>query len=243
MPRKKKDFWNKEYEKAKHLALSDTHSEDLEKFTRFLVRKTGKSLLNVTRKAVDVGCGNGRNIIFLAQRFGMHGLGYDLSATAIAEAKENAGEMPPACGSMYSKDSLEFLVQDLREPIPLPDDSVTIGLDMMASHVLKRAERERLRDEFVRVLKPGGWLFFKTFLLDGDKNAAELLREYPGPEEGMYVHPSIKVAEYVWREEEIHPFFEPHFTVHKIERSHKHIDKYGRAWKRRTMSVYLERTP
>ena len=60
MPRKKKDFWNREYNRASHLALSDTHAEDLEKFTRFLERKSGKQQLNVTTRLVDIGCGNGR---------------------------------------------------------------------------------------------------------------------------------------------------------------------------------------
>ena len=230
MAKKKKDFWNKEYEKAKHLALSEDHSEDLEKFTRFLIRHHGKKFLNVTSYVLDVGCGNGRNLIFLAQTFGMRGLGYDLSEVAIKEARENTGDLP-----------LTFKKQSLTEDIPTENGSVTLALDMMASHVLKKSEREHLRDELVRVLKPGGWLFFKTFLLDDDKNAAELLAEHPGPEPGMYLHPSIKKPEYVWRDSDIYPFFEPFFTVHKIERSHKHIDKHGRAWKRRTMSVYLEK--
>jgi len=228
--KKKKDFWNKEYAGATHLAMSDTHSEDLEKFTRFLQRNSGKEFLNVTSRVVDIGCGNGRNAIFLAQAFGMHGVGYDSSREAIAHAQENAQGL-----------NLEFHVRDIREPIPLSDESVTIALDMMASHVLKKNERKALRTEILRVLKPNGWLFFKTFLRDGDKNAEELLREFPADEEGMYIHPEIKVAEYVWWEQDIFNFFEPYFTVHKLERSHKHVNKKGAAWKRRTASVYLQK--
>lgn len=230
MPRKKKDFWNKEYAKAEHLAMSDEPAEDLVKFTRWLERRSGCEYLNVTRRFVDIGCGNGRNAIFLSQRFGMHGLGYDSSREAIAAARSAAAGFP-----------LQFDVRDIREPIPLPDASVTIALDMMTSHVLKQAERETLKGEVLRVLRPGGWLFFKTFLRDGDRNAEELLNEFPGPEEGMYVHPEIKKPEYVWWERDIYEFFEPHFTIHKLERSHKHINKRGGAWKRRTASVYLEK--
>lgn len=231
MPRKKqKNFWDKEYAQASHLAMSDTHSEDLEKFTRFLQRKSGKQLLNVTTKLVDVGCGNGRNAIFLAREFDMHGLGYDLSDEAISAARKAAEGLP-----------LTFEKRALTDPIPLPDESVTIALDMMASHVLNRAEREALRAEILRVLKPGGWLFFKTFLRDGDRNAEALLKEFPGTEEGTYIHPEIKIPEYVSWESDIYDFYEPYFTVHKLERSHKHINKRGKAWKRRTASVYLER--
>ncbi|MFQ5540673.1 MAG: hypothetical protein ACE5F4_00250 [Candidatus Paceibacteria bacterium] len=66
MSRKRKDFWNKEDTKTSHLALSDEPAEDLVKFTRFLQRKGGKRFLNVTARLLDVGCGNGRNAIFLA---------------------------------------------------------------------------------------------------------------------------------------------------------------------------------
>lgn len=233
MPKPKKDFWNKEYAQARSFALSDEPAEDLIKFTRFLVRRSGKNLLNVTRKAVDVGCGNGRNLIYLGETFGMHGLGYDLSSEAIAQAREMRGELP-----------LEFKVQSLADPIPMPDGSVTIALDMMASHVLKRTEREALRAELYRVLRPGGWLLMKSFLLEEDRNAAELLREHPGPEEGMYLHPRIKVAEYVWPTvSDVEHFYEEGgFTIHKLEKSYKHVTRAGKPWKRRSVIAYLEKS-
>jgi hypothetical protein len=129
----------------------------------------------------------------------------------------------------------------LAEPIPLPDSSVTLALDMMSSHVLRRIEREALRAEIVRTLRPNGWLFFKSFLLEEDANAKRLLREFPAQEKGMYIHPEIGVAEYVWTKNSLRDFFEPYFTVHKIEKSHKHQHADGTAWKRRTISAYLEK--
>jgi len=234
---KQKDFWNKEYGKANrtgganpHLALSTEPSEDLEKFTRYLVREHGKKFLNVTAQALDIGCGNGRNLIHLASAYGMRGFGYDLSEVAIAQAKKAAADLP-----------LRFAVQSMGEPIPLPDSSVTIALDMMSSHVLKQVERENLRSEILRVLKPGGWLFFKSFLLDDDAHAKRLLREAPGAEPGMYIHPEIHNSEYVWTEEALREFFEPYFTVHRLEKSFKHKHADGSPWKRRTIIAYLEK--
>ncbi len=238
--KKKKDFWNTQYKRPTHLALSDLPAEDFVKFTRWLERGHGRKFMNVTTLALDLGCGNGRNLIYLAKEYAMRGIGYDTSETAIRQGEEAAIGLP-----------IKFEVHSIAKPLPLPDSSITLALDMMSSHVLLRTEREALRAEILRVLKPGGWLFFKSFLLDEDRNAARMLENYPGPEEGMYMHPEIGVAEYVWTEEKISEFFASpaeasresgnHFIIHKIEKSfkHKHVD--GSPWKRRTVSAYLEK--
>ncbi len=227
----KKDFWNRQYQSPTHLALSDEPAEDFLKFCRYIERHTGKALLNVTMQAVDIGCGNGRNLIYLSKTYGMRGLGYDSSREAVDHASTASVDLP-----------LKFVVQDLRAPIPLPDASCSIALDMMASHILKHDEREALMYEILRVLRPNGWLFFKSFILEDDANAARMLRDYPGPEEGMYIHPEIGHAEYVWTLSAIRKHFGDFFSIHKIEKSFKHRDARGRPWKRRTVSVYLEKS-
>ncbi len=233
----KKDFWNQQYRKPTHLELSDEPAEDLVKFCRFIERRAGRALMNVTMQAVDIGCGNGRNLIYLAQTYGMRGFGYDLSKEAIAQAQRNATAI------IYdsSRIPVRFEVQDLREPIPLPDASCSIALDMMSSHILKKDEREALLWEVLRVLRPGGWLFFKSFIREDDANAERMLRDYPAEEEGMYVHPEIGAPEKVWAVPEIKRFFGDFFTIHKIEKSYKHRHKDGSPWKRRTASAYLEK--
>lgn len=231
---KHKEFWNKEYKTAEHLALSTNVSEDLEKFTRWMEREYGRAYLNPIAKALDIGTGNGRNLIFLSETYGMRGIGYDISEVAIKEAIKNAEDLP-----------LEFAVRPMQETIPLEDGTVTLALDMMASHFMRKAQREALLAEIVRVLKPGGWLFFKSFLADEDLHVKRLLKENPADEEGAYVHPKIGVYEYAWTEEGAEEFFAPYFRIHKVMKSHKHINrgKIGdeRAWRRRTFSIYLQK--
>jgi len=240
---KKKNFWDTQYKKPTHLALSDEPAEDLLKFTRWIERNYGKKFLNVTAQALDLGCGNGRNLMYLSQQYGMRGVGYDISETAITQAKAAAGDLIYQVTTKKNghQGLLQCEVRSIAEPLPLPDASATLVLDMMSSHVLLRKEREFLRSEILRTLRPNGWLFFKSFLLEEDQNAARMLREFPGPEQGMYIHPEIGAAEYVWTESALRNFFEPYFVIHKIEKSHKHINKRGEAWKRRTTSVYLEK--
>lgn len=231
---KHREFWNAEYKSSEHLALSSTHSEDLEKFTRFLERDYKREFLNSHARALDVGCGNGRNLIYLAENYGIRGLGLDISDVAIEHAEAASEGLP-----------LEYQVASISDPLPVPDSSITIALDMMTSHFLRKAEREALREELIRVLRTGGWLFFKSFLADEDLHTKRLLKESPADEEGAYIHPKLGVYEYVWTEDAVREFFEGTFELHKFHKSHKHIHRgrsgAERAGKRRTFSAYLQK--
>ncbi len=226
---KSQNFWDKEYKKPEHLALSTEQSEDLEKFTRWLSRNADEGVLQGAPFAVDMGCGNGRNLLFLAREFGFEGIGYDISKEAVGQARKAAADLP-----------VTFEVRSIADTIPVENESVDIVLDMMVSHVLNIKEREALRTEVLRVLKPGGFYFLKSFLLEEDLNAKRMLRDYPAGEVNTYMHPELKVAEHVWTIEELKNFFEPHFEIKKIEKSHKHL-LHGRAFKRRSVIAYLEK--
>lgn len=224
-------FWDHEYATGEKFALSTEVSEDLAKFMRWLDRQGGEFMLSRDDTVLDLGCGNGRNLIYLAQHFGITGTGYDISTAAIAQAKQASSELP-----------LTYDVRSVGQDIPLADDSQNLVLDMMTSHFLKAAERTALRDEIHRVLQPGGWLFMKTFLRDGDKHSERLIADHPSDEPNTYIHPVIGVSEHVYSEEELREFLSEQFTIHKIYRSHKHVHR-GRARKRRTISVYAQKDP
>lgn len=222
-------FWDQEYKNADHLKLSTDHSEDLEKFTRYVIRARRGDILTAGNSVLDVGCGNGRNLIFLAREFGLTGIGYDISVSAIEQAKA------------ASKDfTLAYTARSIAGALDVPDNSQNLVLDMMTSHFLNKKEREFLRDEVFRVLVPGGFMFMKTFLADEDLHTRRLLRDFPGKEAGAYVHPVIGVDEYVYSLETLSEFLSEKFIVHKIYKSHKHVLK-GKARKRRTVSIYVEK--
>ena len=110
----------------------------------------------------------------------------------------------------------------------------------MTSHYLREAERLALIAEISRVLKPGGWLLHKTFLLNEDQNAERLLRKYPAGETNSYIHPTIGTLEHVSTEEEIRELYGPYFEILKVEKTGKHI-LHGKAGKRRSIIVYLQK--
>lgn len=225
-------FWDREYTNPEHLKLSERESGDLAKFTRWLIRQKREDIVATNNSALDAGCGNGRNLIWLAREFGMAGVGVDISGAAVAQARRatfTGGELP-----------IKYHIGTAGAPLPAKDESQTLALDMMTSHFLSPTERTALRDELSRVLIPGGFLFMKTFLKDEDGHTARLLAESPGPEEGSYIHPVMGVPEYVYSEAELVEFLSEKFLIRKIYRSHRHKSKDG-AGKRRTISIYAEK--
>lgn len=222
-------FWEAEYNNPSHLKLSINPSEDLEKFTRWIIRQKREDILNPLSRVLDVGCGNGRNLIYLANNFGNSGTGFDISKSAIAQAVAASKGL-----------NITYKARSIAGSLELDDESQLLVLDMMTSHFLDKEERAGLRDEIYRVLQPGGFLFMKTFLKDEDLHTARLIKENPGTEEGSYIHPIMGVAEYVYSEEELTDFLKEKFIIHKIYRSHKHAFR-GQARKRRTITIYAEK--
>lgn len=226
-------FWDREYTNPEHLKLSERESADLAKFTRWVIRQKRGDILAVGNSAIDAGCGNGRNLIWLANEFTMKGVGVDISSAAIAQARR-------ASQTHNLGQDISYQVGTAGAPLPADDESQSLALDMMTSHFLTTDERRALRDELWRTLIPGGFLFMKTFLKDEDGHTARLLRENPGPENGSYIHPVMGVPEYVYSEAELREFLEERFIIRQVYRSHRHKSRDGHG-KRRTISIYAEK--
>ena len=226
-----KAFWEQEYRNPKHLKMSDEPSGDLIDFINWAERNAEWPAFPSGGTVLDIGCGNGRNLIYLFKESQMKGVGIDLSGAAITQAKNNTKGMP-----------ITLSVQNARDTLQLPDESVDVALDMMTSHYLHKKERTALTKEIARVLKPYGWLYLKTFFLDDDAHAKRMIKDFPGKEEQTYIHPIMKLEEFVYTEHDIYTTFGPYFKIHRILKSHKHI-RDGKPYKRRTISVYMEKLP
>ena len=221
------NFWDHEYTNPENLALSDKPGEDFLKFTRYLTRHHPDHL-TYEKIALDLGCGNGRHLQYLADSYGMKTVGFDISRAAIKQARL---VLPP--------EQHQLEVRSIAEALPVADNTCSLILDMMTSHFLSAVDRARLKKEIIRVATPGALLLFKTFLRDDDLHTKRLLAEHPGPEENTYIHPTIGVPEFVYSEAEIRAYLEPEFTILRVYRSHKHRFR-GRARKRRTITIYAQ---
>jgi SAM-dependent methyltransferase len=103
-------------------------------------------LLPTDGAALDLACGTGANALFLAQR-GLQTQAWDMSAVAIDTVRRHAGNLP--------------LLARQSDVIAEPPPPATFDVVCVA-HFLDRD----LCPAITAALRPGGLLFYQTFILD-----------------------------------------------------------------------------
>ncbi|MFF2146288.1 class I SAM-dependent methyltransferase [Kitasatospora sp. NPDC058190] len=112
------------------------------------------------REVLELGAGHGRDALHFA-RAGFTVLATDFSPTGLAQLRAAAAEQGLS-------DRVGTAVHDVREPLPLPDDSVdTVFAHMLLCMALSTEEIAALVAEVRRVLRPGG-TFVYTVRHTGD---------------------------------------------------------------------------
>ena len=125
-----------------------------EDIVRFVARNFYKYEDRNAVQLLEVGCGPGANIWFMA-REGFNVTGIDGSKTAIAHAKARLEhEVPDWQGRLDVGDMIK---------LPYCDKQFDGVLDIEASSTNSFANTQKIYQEAARVLKPHGLLYIKTF--------------------------------------------------------------------------------
>lgn len=196
-------------------------------FVKWLRRKQKVDMNNVV--VLDLGCGNGKNLKYIVENYVHSGIGYDISKTAIAEAKALQGNA-----------SISYEVRSIGAVLPLENNSVDLALDVTSSNALNESEREIYLQEVARVLKSGGYFFVRALCLDGDTNAKNLIKQSPGIEKDTYVLGATGITERVFSKQDFLDTYEPHFKVIFLEKTTGYQKWGNQSYKRNYWIAYLQ---
>ena len=106
----------------------------------------------IAGSVLDVGCGTGENVLFLAER-GFAAAGIDGAPTAIGKARAKA-KRRGLDASFEVADALN---------LPVPQQLFDTVIDSGLFHVFDDDERGRFLKSLARVLRPGGTYFMMCF--------------------------------------------------------------------------------
>jgi SAM-dependent methyltransferase len=189
-------FWNAEHARPTMVLNMDYHepSRGVVRFTEWLEGKSGT--LNGLQ-AIEMGCGKGRNAIWLSQR-GMNVHAFDFSDVAIDEAKRRAHA---------ANHRVDFCVHDATTPWPWIDGTFDVAIDCFASTDIETFKgRSFARDELLRVLKPNGFLFVHAISSRSTFHRM-MLETRSASERNTYTHPGSKIDK-VYDAEELRAFYD-----------------------------------
>jgi SAM-dependent methyltransferase len=218
--------WDREYTDPIFTSFNREPHQVVKDFLKHLRRKEGFLLEGKT--FFDIGCGIGKDVQYAIENYDMKGIGCDVSPVAIKEAMQ---QVPKG----------DFFVHNLEERMSVKDGSVDVAVMVMVIHALSQKGREICLREVARTLKPGGYFFLKTLALEGDAHAKYLIKNSPGEESNSFIHPDLRISEYVHTKESLKSDVEKYFEVISLEKTSGY-QKWGQqSYKRNYWVAYLKK--
>lgn len=150
-----------------HHGYFEAPDEDLDAATDNLTLRLAKhARLGDGLDVLDVGCGDGQNSCFLAERFGCHVVGISTGKKGIEQARRLAR-------ARGLSRRVTFRLGDGMDN-GLPDGSFDRVWVLQSSHFMP--DKRRLVEECVRVLRPGGRIALADIMLRSPLSLIEVVR-------------------------------------------------------------------
>lgn len=141
-------------------------AEQAEEYLAILTRELQPEYVPKSGKLLELGCGDGVNAIWLAER-GYEVYGVDIAPTAIEWAKAKAKERNL---------NIDFQVGNVLDLANYPDDFFDFVLDGHCFHCIIGEDRKLFLANALRVLKPKG--FFHVCTMCGDVTCEEIKKQF-----------------------------------------------------------------
>jgi SAM-dependent methyltransferase len=190
---------------------------------------------NLLRRAIDIGCGKGRNSLFLAQQ------GLDVTAMDFTPAAIAALTVEAKAQNLDSK--IRAIAYDVTEGWPVPSDSQDFAVDAFCfKHIIGREARDAYKDNLFRALRVHGF-YMISFASIGDGYYGQYIKERKADgAEATIVDPANDIASVLYTRERVVSYFHPHLQL-IAERHQEKIDTmHGKTWPRSTYALLFRRT-
>ncbi len=215
--RNQQAVWQREHSNKTELPsmANTTPATGVVQFVEWLDRHN----IELQGRAIDIGCGKGRNSIYLAST-GLDIWGVDYIEAALTKAKELAANKGVS-------DECTFIEAAVDEPWQFDDDFFDVAIDSFSSiDIETRAGRETYRDEMFRTLRPGGYALV-TVCSSEDEWERELIANHPGLEPNSTIWPESGKFQKDYSEDELRQFYDK-FEICDLKTTTKPSFKLGR---------------
>jgi ubiquinone/menaquinone biosynthesis C-methylase UbiE len=196
--------WEKEYTQSQGIPTSTrtTPSSSVKELLSYIASND----IHAGKKVLDMGCGIGRNSIFLAEQ------GYEVTAVDFV-----VPALDKFRRTVRSTDhSAHITIQecDLSEKLPFTDNYFDLAIDIVSTMSLLIEGVRRLEAELRRVIKPQG--LFLTYVLSRDDGYLQTV----APGASSYEVSESGVTDYFFTEEELRDVYQKWdvLEMHKVEK-------------------------
>ena len=186
------------------------------------------------RSVVDVGCGKGRNSLYLATQ-GMQVTALDFTANAVAELHKEAVER-------HLDDKIRAAVHDVTEPWPVPDDSIDLVVDAFCfKHIAPSELRRAYKANLLRALCVRGH-YMISFASVGDGYYGRY-KQGGDEDEAMIVDPANGIESVLFSRKRVLQFFAPELDLFAEIKHAKPSVIHGQTFDRETYALLFKRNP
>lgn len=186
------------------------------------------------REAFDIGCGKGRNSLYLAEQ-GMHVTAMDFMPNAIRHLEEIARQRK-------LDDKIRALVQDVTEPWPVGQASMDLAVDAFCfKHITPQEARAVYKQQLLRALRTHGH-YLVSFASIGDGYYGRYVRQ-DGDGEQLVVDPANGIESILFSRKHVLTFFEPELDLFAEIHHNKPSVMHGGEYDRSTYALLFRRNP
>lgn len=186
---------------------------------------------NEKQKAAELGCGLGRNSLYLARR--------GFSVTAIDLLQDNVDAVKREADRTNLP--ITTFAQDVSSKWPIMPNSLDIAIDIFCyKHITNKKSQKNYRKELWKAMKPNGFYFISLASIN-DGFYGPLLESSPCPVEKMVVDPYANIPSYLYSISDLSNEFSDMFSVIEASKKTSSSPMHGKTYTREVINIILQK--